>query len=600
MARFRRLNPYLFQTATGLKLTKLPRPQILPFVDNFNRADGALGNGWIAPTWLISGNKIANDPTSGSSEMFANPGCEGTYVSGLTPNWGHYGTCTRLEEDTIIHGGSKAQKVIGDVVTSSGVGPDAITVTIDRWYMFNGWIRNDGPGNVYAKRNSSRLANINILVGPTSSVYKHILGYDVAASTGVETIVAEQSGTTPTTWYVDDWSLKSFTYTNLFALHSYLAVNFVCKVAINYVYPGEAGIMVSLDDPANPLNYMFAEVRSNGTMISLWKCLNGTRTLTAATASITPVAGETLEIRKIGTTYKLYYAGRQVGPDVTVTDAAILNGHYVGMYSYGSSTIDNFSICQYGWPLSYTVPDYSGYYTAEHYTAGQGIVSLRFDDDDYRNYTVIYPLLAARSLKAGFSVVRNGIGYTNCLTLSQLLEMQTAGMEIMCHSFTHTAPPDWPTFVDETEGALMEMRALGLDVCSFVMPGSWLADPYFIDNIDHYGSSVDVFLRRWFKYYMASITPDLSWYRALPRVQTWGSGYWSINYMTLASFEFYVDRCALNGYGMDVVCHVQNLDTTGNMTLTDLTSALDYLAAAVAAGSIVVKTPTAQIFATPS
>jgi peptidoglycan/xylan/chitin deacetylase (PgdA/CDA1 family) len=604
MARIRRLKPYQLQAVTALHLTTKPTV-ILPFMDDFDRADGALGNGWTSPTWLIGGNKIANDLVSGASELFTNPGCEGTYTAGLAPNWTKNGGThtTATEEGTIIHGGAKAQKCVGDTTNNKGVNPNDVTVTANHWYLFDGWLRNEGPGDVYVYKTQARLANISNSIAPTGGVYKRVLTYDKAASTGNESIDANQKGTVSTTWYVDDWSLKEFTYPSFFATRPYLATNFICKAAVTYVYPGEAGIVVNLDDPANPQNYILAEVRKEGTIISLYKVLNQTRTLIVSD-TITPVAGESIEIRKIGTTYRLYYCSRQLGADVTVSDAAIINNHYVGIFAYGASTIDLFSIRKYGWPLPYTPPDYSSYYANEHYTAGQGIVSLRFDDTDYRNYTIIYPLLATRSLVAGFSIVRSMIGYTNNMTLAQLLEMQTAGMEIMCHSMTHAFAPDWVTFIEETEAALMEMRLLGLNTCTFITPGSWTAviPDYVIDDVSDYGNSVDTFLRRWFKYYTASVDNPGAFSRTLPRPSnlTWGAGYNSLGSLSLATWQNYVDLCATHGYGMDVLMHVQHLDEVDYISTADFEAALDYLAAAVTAGTIVVKTPTAQLFATPS
>jgi hypothetical protein len=247
----------------------------------------------------------------------------------------------------------------------------------------------------------------------------------------------------------------------------------------------------------------------------------------------------------------------------------------------------------------YTPPDYSSYYASEHYTTGQGIVSLRFDDTDVRNYTVIYPLLAARNLKGGFAAVRSYIGYKNCMTLAQLLEMQTAGMEIMCHSMTHeTSPKDWYTFMVETEMALLQMREIGLSVCTFVTPGSWVGSGYDISSTDQYGNAVDAFLRRWFKVYMASVgnsSKALEMY--LPRQNIYGAAA-GFN-QNLASMKIYIDHCATYGRGMEMVCHVQWLDTKMHMTTSDFIELLDYIAIKAEAKTIVVKTPTAQLFATP-
>jgi len=46
------------------------------------------------------------------TEIITNPGFEGTYVSGVAPDWTKDGTPTVSEETTYIHGGSSAQKIL--------------------------------------------------------------------------------------------------------------------------------------------------------------------------------------------------------------------------------------------------------------------------------------------------------------------------------------------------------------------------------------------------------------------------------------------------------------------------------------------------------
>src|SRR4030042_1789384 len=84
-------------------------PVLPPFMDLFNRADGAVGNNWIGSTWSISGNAIVNTPNE--TEKTINPGAEGVYVSGLAPNWSSaVHTGVRAEENVIIHGGASAPR----------------------------------------------------------------------------------------------------------------------------------------------------------------------------------------------------------------------------------------------------------------------------------------------------------------------------------------------------------------------------------------------------------------------------------------------------------------------------------------------------------
>lgn len=56
---------------------------LLPFADDFERADGGLGSSWDAPTYIIVSDQVTNEPTN-EPDLF-DPG-KGTFDSG-TGSW---------------------------------------------------------------------------------------------------------------------------------------------------------------------------------------------------------------------------------------------------------------------------------------------------------------------------------------------------------------------------------------------------------------------------------------------------------------------------------------------------------------------------------
>jgi len=68
---------------------------------------------------------------------------------------------------------------------------------------------------------------------------------------------------------------------------------------------------------------------------------------------------------------------------------------------------------------------------------GPGRFVLSFDDGHISNYTVAFPMLAARGWPGCFFIVASRVGAPRALGWRELREMAAAGMEIGSHSLTH-------------------------------------------------------------------------------------------------------------------------------------------------------------------
>lgn len=250
------------------------------------------------------------------------------------------------------------------------------------------------------------------------------------------------------------------------------------------------------------------------------------------------------------------------------------------------------------------MPFYSNIYAGQTYAAGQGIISLRFDDGVAKDFSQTYPLLTARSLVAGFSAVRNNLNGTGYLTLAQCLTMQTAGMEIMCHSRTHGADPaSLAAFHDETLKASSEMWLIGLKVVSFVQPGTWEAG-YNINDPGNTDAAADAFLRSRFAAYEAygqvfdAGTADTDHRYDLPLSTHYAINHCTGDALTEAQLETLVGLCETGGQGTEILFHSNNIGGGGYISLADLTTFLTFLQTEQTAGRIKVMTPTQQLFAT--
>lgn len=108
----------------------------------------------------------------------------------------------------------------------------------------------------------------------------------------------------------------------------------------------------------------------------------------------------------------------------------------------------------------------------------KGLVSIRFDDNDYTVYQTAYPLLKARAMPFTLAAVANRVGnypLRTKVTDAQMIEMGNYGMEIASHSFIHTELPVTQSEVyNEVVSSKRELeRALGFHVRNLIEPGTW-------------------------------------------------------------------------------------------------------------------------------
>lgn len=231
-------------------------------------------------------------------------------------------------------------------------------------------------------------------------------------------------------------------------------------------------------------------------------------------------------------------------------------------------------------------------------TFRNSIITIRFDDGPTADYATVFPLLTARKLVGGFALNSAKLGDGTHITAAQALEMQQAGMEIMCHSKTHGADPaDFATFLTEAITNKADLEALtGLLIQSFVQPGTWTTDYNFNTN-----AKVESTQGRYLRRYYAAM------FGYVPEAQfdsnyklAGGRKYGAIHFSpgsSLATAEASIDNAVNAGGLLDILIHSLSLDTAGNLSTADFTSLLDYIQAKRDAGLCDVLTPTGGVYA---
>jgi hypothetical protein len=408
-------------------------------------------------------------------------------------------------------------------------------------------------------------------------------------------------------WIGSSWSIRSnkainikpLTYSSQFMLRYYSKQNVKCGAAISQNWADRAGVVVKLDDPNHPQNYVVGYLKEG--YIYLSQVLSQVETVLIDEAC-PAIDGELIEIRQSGTTYQLFYNGWQKGTDQTIDNPAINNNQYVGLYCNGGSFFLYFYALENGVDYNNIPPSA---WTTATYLTGRGVLSLRFDDGPEKDYAITYQELISRGLVGGFAIIRNKINMAEHTTLAQIKTMQDNGMEIMCHSRTHVADPAaFAIFKDEAIVAGHEMRALKLDIASFVQPGTWVkAYPSGYDLGDKvYGSPADLALRAnyWgYEAYANNFNFDNMY--IMPRMS---SRRYAANHLTgdqwsVADFKSRIDAAIAKGMGVEILFHAARFGMEDYITEADFQTFLDYAATKVSAGDLEVLTPTQQMYATP-
>jgi len=288
---------------------------LLPFTDDFNRANGVIGNGWTADaTWAITTGTLMNTPNLGS-ELYANTG----FASDTS--WTK-GTGWTIASGVATHA-SGSTSSITQVVGTVGVW-GRMVYTVSNYGGSNGVSAQFGGSNDTASGGQS--SN-----GTATRSYRSI------------TTTAGFRANSAMTGDLDNVSFKAYTLSELLATREFGRNDVDITAKLAGINTGNAaGIVLNLDSYSNPQNFVLAIYdRVNAFLI---KCVGGTYTDVINTAA-TFASGASVRVTKRGTTYQLFYNGSQVGTDQTISDVGIISNTRHGIFNlYELNAIDDFSI----------------------------------------------------------------------------------------------------------------------------------------------------------------------------------------------------------------------------------------------------------------
>lgn len=309
------------------------------FTDNFNRDDGPLGGDWTAAaTWAISANRAQNTPNLGA-ELLGSPYFD-NWTSDDPNGWTVYGesgddpevseaATGELHADTPTPGGGMCNMYS----TSDLIHIGQNVKTANLWYYWGLKIDTNGGGSLTLSGYRP-----NITLGAAGTY--HGAGWADGAHHQIT------RGTTPFDKTFAYSNVKQLTTSELFASRDFGGANADASVKVYGSYAHCGGVILNLDDPDNPANYVIAYINNNpgaSPRIYIDKCVGGVFT-GIYNSTISYGGGETLRLVKTGTTYDLYLDDT-LKTTRTIADAGIVDNTIHGLLATDAQiTLDTFRI----------------------------------------------------------------------------------------------------------------------------------------------------------------------------------------------------------------------------------------------------------------
>ena len=324
------------QTLTGQSRIQMTRP-LYSLYDQFTTS---------APTTLVSG--VSTLTNGGVITPGVGSEMNTTSNSASDPNGNETGVTTGWSTSTGI---TLSSDYVSPAVGASDIKGVADGTTYPRFYSSFGGSVGTWYSNTYAaKANTSSNNDYLVLTG-----YANPPAAKTVTTSWANYVLTGRSNSTGITFnfwlnqalnetgQLDNLSVKPLTLSSLFSTVNAGNQNVVVSAGITLTPGTQAGFVMNLDNATTPLNYVLAY--HDGTNAHLVRVVNGVYQTEQVNAAAAYADGRVLTVRKNGTRYSLIYNGTQVGSDVTISDAGIINNTIHGLFStYASNSFTNFLI----------------------------------------------------------------------------------------------------------------------------------------------------------------------------------------------------------------------------------------------------------------
>jgi hypothetical protein len=312
-----------------------------------------LSSRWYAPTWSVAGGVLLNTPSLGA-ELLTDGELENWNSATDLTSWTEQlaGGSTVNREAAVVSAGTYSARFDVDGSNSSVRIYQLTTLASIEPFMrilfsirasAGGKTGYAGYGNALSPSPDPGAAWQNVVwttrplnAGSGVSQYLSLWRFSAASAS----------------LYFDAVSVKQAILSTLFAsINSRLAnCNLIAPPISTFQTVTQAGIVLRLDSPTNPQNFVIAYCDGNG-YVKIEKCVNGTYT-TLSTVAAAYGATKYFSAKMNGSSISIYYGTTNFGTliaTVTVSDATVVNNTRHGLFSTysGNQFAGTFSVVPY-------------------------------------------------------------------------------------------------------------------------------------------------------------------------------------------------------------------------------------------------------------
>lgn len=289
--------------------------------------DGALPSPLVGSTWSIVGGKAVNTPSK-SSDIVAN----GSMETGNPPTgWAVQGTPTIYEQSAAqAYDGVNSLHVVANAATQGG--KQTITPIDGEFY--------DISVRRYRVSGTSQVVFTGAFATNLSSsgftgTWAEFNATEAAASSSADIYLRMTGGAGES--YFDAAKVRLLPKADIMALidaqRADASVQGAWTITANY----QAGVVARVDNASSPQNLI--RCYHNRTNLIVRKLVNGVWSAPLLNTPATYAAGAKVRLDCSGVTVKAYYNDVQVGSDLTVSDASIVNNTLHGLLSSNAANL---------------------------------------------------------------------------------------------------------------------------------------------------------------------------------------------------------------------------------------------------------------------
>lgn len=306
-------------------------------------ANGMLAGAGVAPVAIKKWRMRAPIPTYGPNLLV-----NGDMETGDPPADWVAGSNTQLASVADARPGSAGSKALRMTASASVTTCEAtrtFSASVGNWIRMSGWWNRGSSNNGATITVNTVFKSLQTIGYKLLPEWQQLVGCTARVSATPTSLRIRTLNTPAASGFYglyDDMAVHQIDLASMFSARFSATANVSVAATIFrpvIIYPEappgfmpvQAGVVSRLDDPSNPMNFVFAYFYGANRIV-VEKCVSGNYTTLIDDTTIRP-AGSQLSLSWNGNVATVYCNGVQVGSPQTIADASIVGNAYHGLFS---------------------------------------------------------------------------------------------------------------------------------------------------------------------------------------------------------------------------------------------------------------------------